>query len=142
MLEARLNRVLHVKARRVLLRCAASVGACGRVELPWRTDFNALDYVLAGRGTVGPDRRPVRKGQLVVFGTGETIEATADDRQGQSEPSLELYVMGGRPIREPIAAYGPFVMNTRAELIQAFEDFQAGRLGTIPSEPHPGHDVL
>jgi quercetin 2,3-dioxygenase len=51
-------------------------------------------------------------------------------------------ILGGLPIREPVAANGPYVMNTREELLQAFEDDHAGRLGTIPAEPCPGHEVL
>mgnify|MGYP000850326514 CR=1 FL=1 len=120
----------------------ASVAPGARLALPWRRDFNALVYVLSGRGTVGAERRPVGMGDLAVFGPGDTIEAAADATQESRSPNLELFVLGGQPIREPVAAYGPFVMNTRAELVQAFEDFQAGRLGTIPAEPQPGHHVL
>ncbi len=115
----------------------ATVSPGAGLELPWRADFNALVYVLAGRGTVGVEQRPVRKGQLVVLGTGEAITVTADRSQSGKEPDLELLFLGGRPIREPVAAYGPFVMNTRAELLQAFEDFQAGRLGRIPPQHGP-----
>jgi hypothetical protein len=65
----------------------------------------------------------------------------ADARQpGGGTGALELYLLGGRPIREPVAHYGPFVMNTREELIQAFEDYQAGRLGTIPATRVPHTD--
>ena len=113
-----------------------------RVRIPWNPEFNGLVYALNGRGTVGAERRPLRMGQLAVLGGGDVIEVGADETQESRSPSLDLYIMGGRPIREPVAAYGPFVMNTRAELVKAFEDYQAGRLGTIPSEPHPGHDVI
>ncbi len=111
----------------------ATVSPGARLNLPWRRDFNALVYVLAGQGTVGSDRRPVRKGQLVVLGAGEHLRVDAATTAPQAEPELEVLVLGGQPIREPVAWAGPFVMNTRAEVQQAFEDFQAGKLGTIPA---------
>jgi quercetin 2,3-dioxygenase len=107
----------------------ATVAPGARLELPWRPDFNALAYVLSGQGTVGTERRPVTMGQLVVFGDGDSF--TID---GTGTQPLEVLLLGGQPIREPVAAYGPFVMNTRAELVQAVEDFNAGRLGTIPAD--------
>ncbi|MFV2085943.1 pirin family protein [Micromonospora sp. LOL_021] len=108
-----------------------------QVDLPWRADFNALVYVLGGRGSVGPQLRPVHTGQLAVHGPGDTLRIAADARQDSRAPQLDVYVMGGRPIREPIARYGPFVMNTRAELLAAFEDYQAGRLGVVPAATVP-----
>ena len=126
----------------------ATVSPGAQVRIPWRRDFNALGYVLAGAGSVGAERRPVRTGQLAVFGAGESITFAADAKMDGPSPTLDILLLGGEPIREPVAAYGPFVMNTRAELVQAFEDFQAGRLGTIPAasvvpqDPRPGHDVL
>jgi redox-sensitive bicupin YhaK (pirin superfamily) len=105
-----------------------------RLDLPWQPGYNALVYALSGRGTVGAEQRPLRGGQLAVHGPGDAITVRAEG------PELELFVMGGQPIREPVAHYGPFVMNTRAELMQAFEDFQKGRLGVVPAGrlPHTG----
>ena len=103
------------------------------VRLPWRGDYNALAYVLAGHGTVGAEARPARMGQLAVFGPGNALTFKADQVQDQRAPTLDILVLGGRPIREPVAWMGPFVMNTREEVIAAFEDYRAGRLGTIPA---------
>lgn len=77
--------------------------------------------------------RPVRTGQTAVFGAGSALTLRADESQDGHAPDLEVVLLGGKPLREPMAHYGPFVMNTRAELQQAFEDFQAGRLGTVPA---------
>jgi quercetin 2,3-dioxygenase len=120
----------------------ATVSPGAQVRLPWRADFNALGYVLAGSGTVGEQKRPVRTGQLAVFGPGSSLTIAANRVMDGPSPSLDILLLGGEPIREPVAAYGPFVMNSREELVRAFEDFQAGRLGTIPAESRPGHDVL
>lgn len=111
----------------------ATVSPGAELVLPWQPDYNALVYVLAGQGTVGAEHRPIRKGQLALFGPGDTIRTAASLSQPSAEPNLDVLILGGRPIREPIAMAGPFVMNTRAEVIQAFEDFQAGKLGTIPA---------
>jgi len=110
----------------------ATIAPGARLVLPWRADFNALVYGLSGRGTVGPQRRPFEGGQLAVYGDGDTVTISADRAQDSRSPALDVLVLGGLPIKEPVAQYGPFVMNTRAELVQAFEDFQAGRMGIIP----------
>jgi hypothetical protein len=70
---------------------------------------------------------------LAVFGPGDVVTVGAATQQDGHTPALDVLVLGGRPIREPVAQYGPFVMNNRAEVMQAFEDYQAGRLGTIPA---------
>ncbi|MEX1288191.1 MAG: pirin-like C-terminal cupin domain-containing protein, partial [Acidimicrobiia bacterium] len=109
-----------------------------RVRLPWPTRFNALAYVLNGRGRLGSERRPVGEGQLAVFGAGDVVELAAPDHQDGRSPDLDVLVIGGLPIREQVAWYGPFVMNSKAEVAQAYEDFQRGRFGRMPAHPH-GH---
>jgi hypothetical protein len=115
-----------------MLHATVSPGAT--LRLPWRRDFNALVYVLSGAGTLGSEGRPIKSGQLAVFGPGDAITVAGARHQQSNHPALELLVLGGTPIREPVAWGGPFVMNTQAEVRQAFEDFQAGRLGTIPAQ--------
>jgi redox-sensitive bicupin YhaK (pirin superfamily) len=112
----------------------ATVQPGAELVLPWPSRFNALVYVLAGTGSAGPDARPVHTGNLVVHGPGDALVIRADPVQESRHPALEILILGGQPIREPVAAHGPFVMNTRAELVQAFEDYEAGRLGTVPAD--------
>jgi redox-sensitive bicupin YhaK (pirin superfamily) len=103
------------------------------LTLPWRSDFNALAYALSGKGGVGIDRHDIATGQLALFGNGGTITLNAHDTQDSRHDGLDVLLLGGLPIREPVAWHGPFVMNTKAELVQACEDFEKGRLGTIPA---------
>ena len=110
----------------------ATISPGARMQIPWRSDFNSLAYVLNGDATFGIEQRPVHMGQLVVFGDGDSITIAANGTQESRSPNLDVLLLGGRPIKESVAWYGPFVMNTRDELVQAFDDYQSGAMGTVP----------
>ena len=104
-----------------------------QIEIPWRTDFNALAYALAGSGTMGAEGHPVRVGQTAVLADGDTLRITADAKQDSRSSNYEVMLIGGVPLREPVIQYGPFVMTTKEEIMEAFEDYQSGRFGAIPA---------
>ena len=115
----------------------ATLSPGAQVTLPWNPRYNALAYALSGRGTVGADARPFDAHQLTVFGDGDSLTIAASERPDSRTPNLDVLLLGGQPIREPVYAYGPFVMNTQAEVVQAFEDYKKGKLGVIPADPVP-----
>jgi len=99
-----------------------------RVRLDLREGWTAALFVL--RGKVSVNGEAANEGELVVFereGGEAAIEAASD---------ATVFVMNGKPIDEPIAGYGPFVMNTQEQIRQAVVDYQSGRLGRIPSSTH------
>jgi len=116
------------------------------VDLPWPSEYNALVYSLAGRGVVGAERRPIGTSQLAVLGPGDVVRVGASTTQESRHENLEVLLLGGRPIREPVVHWGPFVMNTKEEITEALSDYQAGRIGQIPAEvgvhSHPGDAEL
>ncbi|UDY36778.1 pirin family protein [Dermatobacter hominis] len=103
------------------------------VDVPWDRRFSAMAYALTGRGHVGADRRPLDAHQLAVLGDGDTLRVGAAEQQPGDAQQLDVLLLGGLPIREPIAHYGPFLMNTREQVLEAIDDFNAGRMGTVPA---------
>jgi redox-sensitive bicupin YhaK (pirin superfamily) len=98
----------------------------GRVRQPVPASYTACAYVFAGDARVGPDDRPVGDAQLAIFGEdGEEVALAAPATR------TEVLLLAGEPLREPVARYGPFVMNSPGEIRQALLDYQAGRLGRI-----------
>lgn len=89
-------------------------------------DHAAFLYVFEGAVQVGKEPTPVRAHELALLSEGEEICLTGASA-GADGKHARAIVVAGRPLREPVAKYGPFVMNTRAELEQAFADFQNGR---------------
>ena len=82
---------------------------------------------------MGASRAPLRTGRLAVLGPGDGFSLDADARQDATEPHLEVLLLGGRPIGEPAVQYGPFVMNSRDDVVQAMTDYEAGRFGQVPA---------
>lgn len=119
----------------------ATITPGAQLSLPWKPEFNSLVYVLSGDARVGAEGRPVHTGQTAVLGAGDRLTVRADDVQEVRHPNLEVLLLGGEPIGEPVAQYGPFVMNTREQLVQAVEDFQSGRFGQIPAHALMPHVV-
>jgi redox-sensitive bicupin YhaK (pirin superfamily) len=116
----------------------ATVAPGSRLQLAWPRDFNALVYALAGTGYAGPEQRPLGDGQLALFGDGDAVTVRAAEKQpAATKRGWEILVLGGVPIREQVARYGPFVMNTREEIMQAIKDFNEGRMGVIPARKVP-----
>jgi redox-sensitive bicupin YhaK (pirin superfamily) len=93
------------------------------VEISAPADHNAMVYVFEGAARVGETQ--VNDGQLAVLGAGDTVRLRGVEGSGR------LLLLAGVPHNEPVARYGPFVMNTERELMQAFRDFQSGRMGEI-----------
>ncbi|MDP2013630.1 MAG: pirin-like C-terminal cupin domain-containing protein [Actinomycetota bacterium] len=112
-----------------------------QIDIPWSPSFNSIVYALAGSGSVGIEQRPLSAGQTALMQYGTALRITAAQKQESRSPNFELFIIGGEPLREPVVAYGPFVMSTQAEIVEAFEDFQAGRLGVIPADAIQPHRV-
>ena len=101
----------------------------GRVTQPVPEGFNVFAYVIDGEGRFGADSRRAGDGQMVVFDEGGDEVEMSNDAGARED--LDVLLLGGLPLGEPVARYGPFVMNTEAEIHQAFEDFRSGRMGEI-----------
>ena len=119
-----------------------TVAPGAQADIPWRSDFNALVYVLTGSGKVGALGNPIRTGQMAVMSDGEVIRIRADETQDPRHENLEIFLIGGLPLREQVFQYGPFVMSTKEEVIQAMEDYQKGRFGHIPVDAIMPHRPL
>ena len=98
----------------------------GEVVQPVPDSHNALVYVIRGELRAGDEGRRVREGQMARFGGGDAVRLAVE----ASEP-VDLLLLAGVPLNEPVERYGPFVMNTREQIIQAIADYREGRMGKI-----------
>lgn len=100
-----------------------------KIIQPVPTEYNTFVYIINGEGLFGTSKQFAKRGQMVIFAKdGKEITISAPEN---AKSSLDVLLIGGVPLNEPIARYGPFVMNTRAEIYQAIDDYKNGRMGII-----------
>jgi redox-sensitive bicupin YhaK (pirin superfamily) len=92
----------------------------GSFSLPIPRGHSAFAYVFEGEGKFGPEKRSVTTPRLVVWDDGDSVEVRTE------ESAVRFLLVAGKPLNEPIARYGPFVMNTKAEIEQTLRELQAG----------------
>jgi redox-sensitive bicupin YhaK (pirin superfamily) len=103
----------------------AKVPSSDRVRLDVPHDHNAFVYVFEGEALLGDRETKVPRGHAAVLGPGDALEAVAGDN------GARFLLLAGKPLNEPVARYGPFVMSSEAEIRQALLDYQAGRLDQL-----------
>ena len=98
------------------------------VEQPLAEGHNAFAYVFSGEAEIGADRQAISDGELALLGPGDRVRLAVP---AEAARGARLLLLAGQPLREPVARYGPFVMNTEAEIRKAMSDYRSGRLGEI-----------
>lgn len=96
-----------------------------QLELPLEAALSGFVFVLHGNGHVGPEMWGVQAGDWAVLGPGDMVTLKG------GEEGMELLLLGGQPLNEPVARYGPFAMNSKTEILQAIDDYEAGRMGRL-----------
>lgn len=119
----------HVPA--LVLELRAEAGAGWAIEVPG--GHNGFVYLLAGEGRFGAEGTHAEDGQVVWMGHAEQAARFPI----RADTALHLFVASGPPIRAPVVAHGPFVMNTQAQILEAVRDYRAGKFGTIPEGSAP-----
>ena len=103
----------------------------GRVSQPLPREYNAFAYIVEGEGLFGAESERAGDGQMVLFGQdGDDVRI---GNLADARATLEVLLIAGISLNEPVARYGPFVMNTEREIRLAIEDYRQGRMGAIGS---------
>jgi redox-sensitive bicupin YhaK (pirin superfamily) len=102
----------------------------GQVVQKIPAGYNALVYLISGSVQVGKESKTAHEGQMAQLGDGDSVRLAV---AGDAATAADLLLLAGQPLNEPVARYGPFVMNTREEIEQAYRDYQSGRMGSIDS---------